>query len=448
MKNYIIIAFLLLTLNTFANEISVVTLAGDTVVLTLVSESETKHIISKFNGKKQNSLRKEWTARTFKLANEKLLIEFYDGSSILVKDSIEFQNLKNVRFVKNYINQLKRNVSYKIEIDNNTAVALKKLKGVKHLLQYKPEIPEYLDYKVYQLPSGQILYMESTKSKVYAAVYENIKTLASERSEIEAQEYILHDDEYFMKELSLGNRFLDYEPNQHLVYPKYLDAIIASHQLELKESKVYISDFQANLYLSELGYWVLIDEVHQPNRSGLPISILDLVIFEDLDDVREAQKQYERTKGTEVRIEDMYRQISEKYGVDFPQHVDSLISLIPTLLNIDEEHLSIDEQGIQIIDEAIHWNHNNFDKFETWFPSILAYYGEYYIRSKHIGKWEVEIDKDSNVWIPQITCDDKSAAFDSRAFYTSLLEWPLPLKEAGDYDGKIKLMRQKIRNRR
>ena len=142
----------------------------------------------------------------------------------------------------------------------------------------------------------------------------------------------------------------------------------------------------------------------------------------------------------------MYQQISDNYGAEYPNKVDSLIGLLPTLLNFDEEQLAIDDQGIKIIDEAIHWNHTNYKLFDSWFPSVFAYYGEYYRRSKSIGKWEVKLEERSNVLIPQITLEDGSSAFDTREFYKSLLEWPIPLKVAGDFKGITKLMRQKRRN--
>jgi len=48
--------------------------------------------------------------------------------------------------------------------------------------------------------------------------------------------------------------------------------------------------------------------------------------------------------------------------------------------------------------------------------------------------------------IPQITLEDGSSAFDTREFYKGLLEWPIPLKNVGDFEGRIKLIRQKRNN--
>ena len=52
------------------------------------------------------------------------------------------------------------------------------------------------------------------------------------------------------------------------------------------------------------------------------------------------------------------------------------------------------------------------------------------------------------MWIPQISLEDGSAAFDVIDFYKSLLEWPIPLKVAGDFDGRIKEIRSRILNGR
>lgn len=435
-----------MAINSHAKELTIITLSGDTVSITLLDKNQTINQISKFNGEKDDSLRKKWTARTYKLNNEKLLLEFYDGSSALIENKIDLEKLKNFRFVKNYIDQLKKNVSYKIEIDKSKALRLKELSQTIHLKQYKPESPKYLDYKIYQLRSGQILYFESTPKNEYAAVYENVKTLASEKTDIEVQEYGFEDDEYFMKELSNGNTFFDYEPNEHLIYPEYIEAVLATHQLVLKESEVFVSKFWGSLYQSENGYWVLIDEINQPNGAGSEMQILTIRIYESLQAVRDAQARYEKYQERGFHSEHMYQQISDNYGTEYPNKVDSLIKLLPSLLNFDKEQLSIDDQGIKIIDEAIHWNHTNYELFDSWFPSVFAYYGEYYRRSKNKGKWEVKLEERSNVFIPQITLEDGSSAFDTREFYKSLMEWPIPLKIAGDYEGRIKLIRQRMNN--
>jgi len=435
-----------MSITSYANEMTVINLSGDTVVVKLLDKKKTINQILAFNGKKENSLRKEWTARTFKLDNGELLLEFYDGSSALVESETDLVKLKTVRFVKNYIDQLKKNVSYKIEIDKSKALQLAKSPLTIHLNQYKAESPKYLDFNTYQLKTGQILYIESTPNNEYAAVYENIKTLASEKTDIEVQEYGFEDEEYFMKELSQGNTFFDYDPNEHLIYPEYIESIVASHQLELKESDVFVSNFWGNLYQSKNGYWVLIDEINQPNGAGLEMPILTIRIYKSIQELRDAQANYEKYKDKGFHSEHMYQQISDNYGTEFPNKVDSLIGLLPELLNFDKEELTVDDHGIKIIDESIHWNHTNYKLFDSWFPSVFAYYGEYYRRIKNIGKWEVKREERSNVLIPQITLEDGSSAFDTREFYKGLLEWPIPLKNVGDFEGRIKLIRQKRNN--
>ncbi|MGV3656603.1 MAG: hypothetical protein ACO1NX_01565 [Chitinophagaceae bacterium] len=111
------------------------------------------------------------------------------------------------------------------------------------------------------------------------------------------------------------------------------------------------------------------------------------------------------------------------------------------LLNFDKEQLSFDEAGIELIDEALKWNGTNYKLFDTWFPSVLAYYGQFYIMNKGDGQWTAKRDEDYNLWVPQVVLSDKTIAFDMRVFYKDIYEGPIPLKWAGDYDGHLKKMR-------
>ena len=82
-------------------------------------------------------------------------------------------------------------------------------------------------------------------------------------------------------------------------------------------------------------------------------------------------------------------------------------------------------------------NHDETEFYDPWFPSLLAYYGEYYIKNNKEGKWESLFNKKQNVWIPQITLDDNTSAFNMHAFYTNLYESPITLiEDAGDFDRK------------
>lgn len=171
------------------------------------------------------------------------------------------------------------------------------------------------------------------------------------------------------------------------------------------------------------------------------MAILNVRIYDGLDEVRAAQKRHERLKDEKVLFEYFYQKISDQYGEAYPRHVDSLIEALPGLLNIDDEQLTLDESGLAIVDEAIKWNHDSWQRFDDWFPAVLAYYGTFYIKHKGKGKWESVLDKEHNIWVPQITLADGTSAFDMRDFYKDLAESPIPIKWAGDYDGWKKEMR-------
>jgi len=310
------------------------------------------------------------------------------------------------------------------------------------ITKFKNSSPQYHNYDVYELISNQILFVEEYSHSQFATIYRDMKTLSSEHSDIEEIEYGFEDEEHYMKELANGNPLNDFEPNQHLIYPKYLEKIILSHGLTLKETKIFVSSFWGNLYESEKGYWILIDEVNQTNGAGRKMRILTLRKYNTLEEVREAQTNYKKFKAFELRGkegEHFYQKISDQYGKDFPKYVDSLINELPELLNFDKEQLSIDKDGLPIIDEAIKWNHNDWASFDNWFPSALAYCGAFYIKTHKIGKWESKLDEEHNVWIPQVTLDDDKPAFDMRYFYKDLFESPIPLKWAArGFNRKVK----------
>jgi hypothetical protein len=85
--------------------------------------------------------------------------------------------------------------------------------------------------------------------------------------------------------------------------------------------------------------------------------------------------------------------------------------------------------GIDLVDEALKWNGTDYKLFDTWFPSILAYYGQSYISTaKKEGKWTMFYDKEDKVWIPEIILNDGFSAWDWRNFYKDLYEGPIPIK--------------------
>ncbi len=368
---------------------TVTTLDNFKIDVDLISESTKRTLLQEFQGKQNNSIRKQWTARTYWLSDDRILIEFYDGQTAMVKSKDDFDKLNEVRFTKNYIDFLKKNITYKIEISFEKGLELSKL--AKRITNLKSEMPQYFDFDVYEMQSGQILFISKSENTKSAAVYENMKGLCSDNNDILSQYY--QGMEAWTEKLVAGDPLLDYDIDGHLVYPKDIPALIKNHNLSLVESKVYVNDFYGNLYKSDKGYYVLIDEVNQKNGAGNKMPILTVRIYEKLQDVEGAQAKYEKFKNEGVKSEHFYQQISDKYGRDFPVYTQKLIDTLPSILNFDKEQLSFDSVGMSIVDEAIRWHHSNYKLFDIWYPSVLAYYGQCYMTDKKDGKWIVKRKK-------------------------------------------------------
>jgi hypothetical protein len=380
-----------------------------------------------FKGVQDNTLRKLFTARTFRLNNGKVLIEFFDRQAAVVSSLDDFKKLEEATFVLNQVWNLKKNVSYRIPVTPEKAAEILRTEKLERLPFESPSPGDFSIY-VYELTSGQLLYLEKSNERQWQTLYPDIKTLCSENSTISEQYYTSKGSEYEMKQLALGDPLEDFEPNEHMVYPSYLEAIVKSHGLTLFESNIYVSNFRSNLYQSKNGYFMLIDEVNQKNGAGNKMPILTLRLYHAIEDVRAQQSQYERLTAEGYRSEHFYQKISDKYGRNFPEHVRQLVNALPALLNFDEEQLSFDFDGLKIIDEAIKWNATNYALFDKWFPSALAYFGEFYIKNRKRGSWNATFDSEHKVWIPEVLLPDGTPAFDSSDFYKSMIEGPIPME--------------------
>ena len=443
MRQILLIIFTLTTLNSFSQTLDITTLDKSKVVVKLLDSKSKSELLTQFNGRQDNTLRKKWTARTFILSDGKVLVEFYDKQAVLIDNIEQLKKIEEVRFVKNTIYFLKKNVSYKIELTFEKGKQIIETEKPKRLTQYKSDMPEWFDFEVYRLNTGQILFLDKSENFQTAAIFPDIKTLASEKTSVLETAYGSDDDEHLMKVLASGDRLSDYDINDHLFYPKYLKDLIKNHRLTLVEQKIYVSDFFGNLYKSENGYYILVDEVNQKNGAGNKMQILSLRIYETLQQVRDAQTQYEAFKNKGVTSEHFFQKISDKYGEKFPEFVPQLIDTLPSILNFDKEQLSFDDLGIDLVDEALKWNGTDYKLFDIWFPSILAYYGQCYITAKQDGKWSMNFDKENKVWIPEIILNDGFSAWDWRSFYKDLYEGPIPIKWAGDWDGNMRKWRNK-----
>src|SRR5687768_14757204 len=97
-RQFLFLLLTLLTLTTKAQKIIVTTLDGSHVELSIVSDSVKQKILHDFNGEQDNTLRKQWTSRTFRLLDKRLIIEFYDRQAVVVESSADIEKLKEVRF--------------------------------------------------------------------------------------------------------------------------------------------------------------------------------------------------------------------------------------------------------------------------------------------------------------------------------------------------------------
>ncbi len=432
-------------LNSISQKLDITTIEKTKIKATLLDSASKSQLLTRLNGKQDNTLRKKWTARTFLLSDGKVLLEFYDKQALLIDNIEQLKKIEEVRFVKNNIDFLKKNISYKIELPFEKGRQIIEAEKPKRLTQYKSDMPEWYDFEVYELNTGQILFLDKSENFKAAAIFPDIKTLASEKTSVLETAYGSDDDEYLMKVLASGDRLSDYDVNDHMLYPKYLKDLIKNHKLTLVEQKIYVSDFFGNLYKSENGYYILIDEVNQKNGAGNKMQILSLRIYETLQQVKDAQAKYEAFKDKGVTSEHFYQKISDKYGKTFPEFVPQLIDTLPSILNFDKEQLSFDSLGIDLVDEALKWNGTNYKLFDTWFTSTLAYYGQCYITDKQDGKWSMYFDKESKVWIPEVKLTDGTSAWDWIDFYKDLAEGPIPLRWTGDWDGTRKRIRSDIK---
>lgn len=433
------------TLNSFSQKLDITTLDKTKISVTLLDSAAKSQMLTQFNGRQDNSIRKKWTARTFILSNGKVLVEFYNRNAVLIENIEQLRKIEEVRFVKNTIWNLKKNISYKIELPFESGRQIVDKENPERLPQYKSDFPQWNDFEVYKLSSEQILFLDKSENRQATAIFPDIKTLASENISIQEEEYGSDDDEHLMKKLASGDRLPDYEIDDHLIYPKYLKDLVKNHQLKLEKQKVYVNDFFGNLYKSEGGYYILVDEVDQKNGAGDVMPILTLRIYENLQQLSDEQAKYERFKNQEFKSEHFYQKISDKYGESFPAFVPELTESLPAILNFDREQLSFDSSGMDLVDEALKWNGANSEYFDTWFPFILAYYGQCYIADKKDGKWVMYFDKEDKVWIPEVKLRDGSSAWDWRDFYKDLMEGPIPLRSAGDWDGRMKRLRSNNR---
>lgn len=124
MKRLLLLLVILITNTAYAQKLAITTADKSKVTVTLLDSASKSKLIEQFRGKPNNALRKKWTARTFQLTDGQILIEFYDRQAVLINNPDDFKRLADVRFVKNTLNFLKKNISYKIELDYNNGLRI------------------------------------------------------------------------------------------------------------------------------------------------------------------------------------------------------------------------------------------------------------------------------------------------------------------------------------
>ncbi len=198
MKQLLLFIFILTTFNLYSQRMKIITLDKTQIEATLLDEATKKLLLHEFDGKQNNAFRKMWTARTFVLSDGKIIIGFYDKQAVLIKNLDDFRKIDRVRFVKNDIDFLKKNISYKIQLhfDEGNAIVLRE--NPRKLDYLKSEMPEYYDFEVYKLNTGQILFIDKSENLKCATIYENLKALSSENNRIAHLVYDSEDDEHLM----------------------------------------------------------------------------------------------------------------------------------------------------------------------------------------------------------------------------------------------------------
>lgn len=410
-----------------AQSLTIKLLSGDSVRNKLIAENR---------GTEIKDFRLAGTARTFQLSNGKFLVECYDREAIVFNSSKDIRTVRGISFIKTLVDRYKRNISYKFPIayrrgQELTANAVK-------LDDYISDYPDMYNFRVYKLKS-LLLYCDDLYKS--AAIYSDIKSLVSDHPELRSIAY--GDEESIETRFIHGEPYLDFEPNEHFVWPKDIPTLIKEHKLRAIDSNTHISDFRGILYRSDNGYYIVVDDPAQNGKNGTPIQITTATVFETKPAVDDAVKRYQSFIAKPAQHEHFYKYISDHFGDNFGKSVPQLLESLPALLNLNKKDITFDSTGMAIVDQAIYWRHDDYAHFDDWFSAVLAFYGECVIRSKSGARWIVRPETEDHIKVPHVILPGGEYAFDSNRFYKSLFEYPTPLALAGDWDS---LMNQAVNN--
>src|SRR6476620_1710901 len=139
MRQLLIIILILMTVDTFPQEYKVIISDKTHVNVKIIDDKTKQQLLKESQGIQDNELRKKLTARTFRLSDNRLVVEFYDKQAIVVNNLADFKRLEEVTFVKNVVWNLKKNISYKIGLSYEQGAEIVKAERPKRLTQFKSE---------------------------------------------------------------------------------------------------------------------------------------------------------------------------------------------------------------------------------------------------------------------------------------------------------------------
>lgn len=395
------------------------------VEVQVLNEKELKEILETKNGEIHKSLSKELTAKTYSINTDQILIEFYDMSGILVSNQKDFENPKKVRFIKNQVGFLKPKISYYFRLTEKEADDfIEQLDGI-HLKKYKAEFEDYFGFKVFQLSNGQVI----IRYKDESSLYENLESLAFDNDRVLSIHYP-EGNNSGKEDFINGKLPTQFNINNYFVYPNEAKKILKTHELtKIQEDIKFDFMFKSILYQSANGYLIiLIDDFEQLNVGRTAkIGIGTAYIFKTMKDFeKEYKKILDKRREYEANPElrggvHIYKDLSDKYGNDFPNHTMEELKKLPSILNFDSTDLKFDKECISILTESIKWNYGG-DKFlDKIIHPILSYIGEYY-RYEKKGNWNMKLDREGKIWEPWFTNSEGKELFNIINLYKDFLE--------------------------
>lgn len=102
----------------------------------------------------------------------------------------------------------------------------------------------------------------------------------------------------------------------------------------------------------------------------------------------------------------------ETFGEEFPIKVPVLIGELAQEFNLDNKQLDKSEDSIRLLDMFLYHNRHliNEEFLKANLMRIEAYLGEVFIK-KYGGTWQVNYDKEFDVYVPSVFINGKTVRF-------------------------------------